>query len=121
MAITIPRPRRGRLTPGEIYLAFALGMIFVVAGVRTLADGPDLWGADVPGLPAILGAMVATGGGAALVAGLFVGVAAGALGSLTLAMLVAGEDHTRGVLLLLVALCGVLVLTRAWALRARRG
>jgi uncharacterized membrane protein YphA (DoxX/SURF4 family) len=116
----LPRTRRARLTLGEICLAFALGMVFLVAGIRTLADGPDSWGADVPDVPTFLGGLVAAGAGGALVAGLFVGVAAGALGSLTLAVLAAGVDDARGALALLAALCGVLVATRAWAAGRRR-
>ncbi len=117
---TIPRPRRARLSLGEVCLAFALGMVSVVAGIRTLAGGADLWGAGVPDVPTLLGGMVATGAGAALVAGLFVGIAAGALGSLTLAVLAAGVDDARGALALLAGLCGVLVATRAWAAGRRR-
>jgi hypothetical protein len=95
-------------------------MVFAVAGVRTLAAGADLWGANVPDGPTILGGLVATGAGVALVTGLFVGIAAGALGSLTLAVLAAGVDDARGALAVLAGLCGVLVATRAWAAGRRR-
>jgi hypothetical protein len=118
--LPLPRTRRARLTLAEVCLAFALGMVFLVAGIRTLADGADLWGADVPDVPTLLGGMVATGAGVALVAGLFVGIAAGALGSLTLAVLAVGVDDARGALAILAALCGVLVATRAWAAGRRR-
>jgi hypothetical protein len=118
--LSLRRTRRARLSLGEVCLAFALGLVFVVAGIRTLADGPELWGADVPGVPTLLGGALATGAGVALVAGLCVGIAAGALGSLTLAVLAAGVDDARGALALLAGLCGVLVATRAWAAGSRR-